>query len=322
MSERVPNTATIPNPFVYARALLPEESIDRVERKRLLELAEGGHNTVLHAPRRFGKTTLLKQVLQGAEGLGVPGVLVDLSDVLSVADVAARLEQAFRALPGDIRRLISRELGSVAVSTPIGGLSVARRDPPTDPIHAMHTLLELPARIAERHGCRVLLVFDEFQALIALDGMDGVFRSHIQHHGEVSYIFAGSEPSLLRTLFEDRARPLYGQAARLRLGRLDGETTYDFLESRFESAGKDVSGVIPDLLRVADGHPQRLMLIAHFMWDVAGVSRRVDVEHLRGAYDAAMRAVETGAALSVGRACPQRQACARGAGIRTLSLPA
>lgn len=291
MPERSSNKV-FPNPFVYARALLPEESIDRAERMRLLELAEGGHNTVLHAPRRFGKTTLLKQVLQGAEVHGAPGVLVDLSDVLSVADVSARLEQAFRALPGDVRRLVGKELGGIAMNTPIAGMSVTRRDPPTDPIHAVHTLLELPARIADRHGRRVLVVLDEFQALIALEGMDGVFRSHIQHHSEVSYIFAGSEPSLLRTLFEDRARPLYGQAARLRLGRLDGETAYDFLEGRFEHAGKDASAVIGDLLYAADGHPQRLMLIAHQLWDLVGSARRVEVEHLRGAHDAAMRAVE------------------------------
>jgi hypothetical protein len=32
----------------------------------------------------------------------------------------------------------------------------------------------------------VLVVYDDFQALIALDGMDGVFRSHLQHHGDVA----------------------------------------------------------------------------------------------------------------------------------------
>ena len=128
------------NPFIHARVLSPEESIDRVEGRRLLELAAGGHNAVLHAPRRFGKTTLLKQVLQSASELDMPGVLVDLSDVLSVADVAARLEQAFRALPGNIQRLISKELGSVAITTPIAGFSFSRRNPPADPIAAAGAL--------------------------------------------------------------------------------------------------------------------------------------------------------------------------------------
>jgi hypothetical protein len=275
------------NPFVHARALVPEESIHRVEGDRLLELATGGHNAVLYAPRRFGKTTLLKQVLQDAAERDMPGVLVDLSDVLGTGDVAVRLEQAFRGLPGSIRRLVNKELGSVGVA----GFSVARRSPPADPIATIHTLLELPAQIASRHGRRLLVVLDEFQALVSLNGMDGVFRSHIQHHSDVSYLFAGSEPSLLRALFEDRARPLYGQAERLRLGRLNADATHDFIDRRFLETGKDAGEIISDLIYLAEGHPQRLMLIAHLLWD------RVDrhaatVVDLRGAYDAAMRAVD------------------------------
>jgi Cdc6-like AAA superfamily ATPase len=277
------------NPFVHARALVPGESIKRFEGERLLNLAQGGHNAVLYAPRRFGKTTLLKQVMQEAGEHDVPGVLVDLSDVLGAGDVAARLEQAFRTLPGGLRRLVSKELGSVGVA----GFSVSRRSsPPADPISAIHTLLELPAQIADRNGRRLLVVLDEFQALVSLDGMDGVFRSHIQHHSEVSYLFAGSEPSLLRALFEDRARPLYGQAERLRLGRLDADATHDFIRLCFRETGKDAGETIADLVFVAEGHPQRLMLISHLLWDRVETGRAAKVGDLRSAYDAAMRAVD------------------------------
>jgi hypothetical protein len=286
MTER---SASARNPFIYARALVPEESIRRVEGDRLLELAAGGHNAVLHAPRRFGKTTLLKQVLQDAAERDMPGVLVDLSDVLSTGDVAARLEQAFRALPGNIRRLVTKELGSIGVA----GFTVARRTPPAvDPIATIHALLELPAQIARRHGRRWLVVLDEFQALVSLDGMDGVFRSHIQHHSEVSYLFAGSEPSLLRALFEDRARPLYGQAERLRLGRLTADATHDFVSRRFYETGRDAAEVVSALVSVAEGHPQRLMLVAHLLWDRVHTPHAATWVNLHSAYDAAMRSVD------------------------------
>jgi hypothetical protein len=68
-----------------------------------------------------------------------------------------------------------------------------------------HTLLELPAQISSRHGQRVLVVLDEFQSLVNLDGLDGVLRSHIQNHSDVSYVFAGSESSLLPVVCEARA---------------------------------------------------------------------------------------------------------------------
>ena len=148
------------NPFIHARALRPEESIPRDESERLLELAVGGHNTVLHAPRRFGKTTALKQLLARAERSGLIGVMIDLSDVLSVADVAARLEQALRALPGELRRLISKELGGVSITVAVAAVSISRRTPSPDPLSAVHTLLELPAEIARRRNVRVIVVLD------------------------------------------------------------------------------------------------------------------------------------------------------------------
>jgi len=272
------------NPFVYARALAPDEAMARPEGGGLLERAAGGHNIVLYAPRRFGKTTLLNQVLEGASERDMPGVRIDLSDVLSPADVAARLEQAFRALPGGLRRLISKELGGVSITTPIGGVSLSRRTPVTDPLPAIHTLLELPAHIAERHGHRVVVVLDEIQALMKLEGLDGVFRSHIQHHRNVSYLFSGSEPSL-----EDQARPLYGQAERVRLGRLAFDEAHDFVARRFSETGKDTGEAAPEVVFVTEGHPQRLMLLANLLWERTTPAVAASVVDVRAAYDAALR---------------------------------
>jgi hypothetical protein len=221
----------------------------------------------------------------------MPGVLIDLSDVLSIADVAVRLDQAFRALPGATRNLIVKELASIGLTTPLGGFSVARGRQ-NDPIAAVHGLLDLPAQIAERRGRRVLVVLDEFQSLVSLDGMDGVFRSHIQHHADVSYLFAGSEPSLLRALFEDRARPLYGQAERVRLGRLEFDETFDFLTLRFSDTARSIAPeVAAELVRLGEGHAQRMMLLAHMAWERTAKGETASMSELRGAYGAAMSAV-------------------------------
>ena len=53
-----------PNPFRIAGELLPGEMIDREDTAhRLLGLAVGGHASRLVAPRRYGKTSLLRRVL-------------------------------------------------------------------------------------------------------------------------------------------------------------------------------------------------------------------------------------------------------------------
>jgi hypothetical protein len=282
------------NPFVYARPLAPHEAIGRDDDvARLLDLAEGGHNATLFAPRRFGKTSLLKQLVDAAEGrAGMLAVLVDFSDVLSEADVAARLEYSYRGLQGPVARFIANHLQSVGIGTPAGGLVLQRPQRP-EPIAAIHALLELPAQLHEQTRKRLLIVYDEFQALIALKGMDGVFRSHLQHHGEfASYVFSGSEPSLLRALFEDRARPLYGQAEPARLGRLPSAAAADYVAARFTATGKDAGPALWPLVHAADGHPQRLMLLAHRLWDKTAPRTAADVPLLASAYEAAMRQVD------------------------------
>lgn len=296
MSQRRSDGANIlpaPNPFVHARALKPEEAIARdADVEHLTALAAGGHNAVLHAPRRFGKTTVLNQVLERSREHAMPGVLVDLSDVLSAADVAARLSQAYRALPQPLRDAVRHELASVTIPTPFGSFGVARRATAPAPVESLHTLLEIPAQIAARSGQRVVVVLDEFQALVDLKGFDGLFRSHLQHHDAVSYIFCGSEPSLLRSLFEDRARPLYGQAELVRLGRLDPGTAATYVEQEFDRTGRDARDVAAHLAGpVAQGHPQRLMLVAHRLWERVHTGGHAGIADLRAAHDAALRSV-------------------------------
>jgi len=107
------------NPFVYDRPLRREQLIDRAEEiADLLDSAEGGHSVCLYAPRRFGKTSLLRAVSSDADRrLDMIPVLVDLSEILSHADFAIRLEQAYRALRGPAARVLSGLLPEVGLPT-------------------------------------------------------------------------------------------------------------------------------------------------------------------------------------------------------------
>jgi uncharacterized protein len=168
-----------------------------------------------------------------------------------------------------------------------------RRTNPEDPLGTIHDLLELPRKLFERTGRRSLIVFDEFQELLALDGMDGVLRSHIQHHGEAAaYFYSGSEPSLLQSLFADRARPLYGQAKQIRLGRLPAREAAEDFEANFRAARRDPGPVLGELVAIMDGHPQRVMLLAHFLWEEVFTNNSSGPTALAGAFEAMIRQLD------------------------------
>ena len=70
-------------------------------------------------------------------------------------------------------------------------------------------------------------MLDEFQdLLVARKDLDGLLRSRIQYHGDAAaYVYAGSEPSMMRELFDARERPLFGQADPLTIGPLPPDET-------------------------------------------------------------------------------------------------
>ena len=261
------------NPFVYSRPIAPDDVVDRDEETRkLLALAAGGHYVRLYAPRKYGKTSLLRRVLRDAErDEGMVPVLVDLYGVLSLADVAVRVERAYAGqLKGRIRARIDEFLQSTGLGLSLSAMGIGARlqlDPRADPLPALHALLDLPLRL-EGEGRRALVVLDEFQDLAKVREMDAVLRSHIQFHGEVaSYVFSGSEAGLMAQLFEAPHAPLYGQAAPLRLGRLPAPDLAAYVADRFRGTEREVGDALGPLLEVADGHPQRAMLLAHRLWE-------------------------------------------------------
>jgi len=247
--------------------------IDRDEETRtLLAHAAGGHFVRLYAPRKFGKTSLIRRALrEGERDEGLIPIAVDLYRVVSVADVAIRFERAYaQALKGSLRSRVEEFLQRTGLGLSLGALGISARlqidRRAVDPLPALHTLLDLPLRL-EEGGHRALVALDEFQDVTKIPDLDGLLRSHIQHQGHVaSYVFAGSEPGLMKQLFETRDRPLYGSAVPLRLHRLEDGDVADYVAARFERTGRRVGEALAPLLTAARGHPQRAMLLAHRLW--------------------------------------------------------
>lgn len=260
------------NPFVYGRPVAPEDLIDRDgEARQLVELAWGNHNARLSAPRRFGKTSLLSRVRADAEREGFTSVYVDFSGVVSMEEVANRIEEAYsRSLHTALQRALAwarSTVSSVNFGADEASLGIGLRDP--DRARLLFRLLDLPAQSFERSGLTTLVVFDEFQAVLgASDNADALIRSRIQHHGNAaSYVFAGSHPGMMRELFAAKERPLYGQARPVDLAPLRDDDLAEYITDRFERTGRSPGDLLGDLLGLARGHPQRAMLVSHHLWE-------------------------------------------------------
>jgi hypothetical protein len=246
--------------------------IDRdPEADDLLALAEGGHSFRLVGPRRYGKTTLLRRVLESAEREGVAAVLVDLQDVLSIAEIVVRIERAYERLKGPVRRHVENVFRTWNIGLSLGGggfTASLQRNPHVDAESVLLRLLELPASLFERQGTASLIVFDEIQDVLAVPGADGKIRSVIQHQTEAAtYAFAGSAPGVMQQLFADPKRPLLDQAVPRNLAPLPLDAVGDYIRERSRKSGRDVEVTLGPFLEFTRGHPQRSMMLAHYLWE-------------------------------------------------------
>jgi uncharacterized protein len=267
------------NPFRYSSPVGGDDLVGRdAELEQLQRTAEEGNNSRLVAPRRFGKTSLLRQLVTEARSDGWEAVYVDFFGVLTLTDVAARLERAYRRdLSGVAGRWfdgVRRTLQQVEVGAgPVRAGVSLRPD-----VAALQDRLDLPRKLHERHGRRTLVVFDEFQSVLAAQNeVDALIRAEIQHHGDAaSYVFAGSHVGMMRELFGDRRRAFYAQAREIELPRLDPEAATEFVVRRFADTGRDPGAALTPLLDLADGHPQRTVLLAHGVWEATPAGQVAD----------------------------------------------
>jgi uncharacterized protein len=264
----------MPRAFPFETPIASESLIDRRDELHQLHLAatDGAHVRV-SAPRRYGKTSLLLAHEHSLAQSNWRTVHVDFYGVTTLAEVCARIANAYSRL-GDIHvrshlEGLSSRLG-LSLSTSGIGLTLGPRQssPSYDAtLLAAAELLDLPLRLYERDRRPTLVVFDEFQDLLSAGAtLDGLLRSHVQYHGDAAtYIYAGSQPSLMRRLFTDRERPLYGQAEPLELTPLPVAEVLVELADRFAQLGEDPGEALAPLVVAASGHPQRTMLFAHLL---------------------------------------------------------
>ena len=211
------------NPFVYGKEVSGENFYDRREdfESLVATLAGGSANVVLYAPRRYGKTSLAKKALDELSRRGFRCIYFDFMRVESVPSFCEAYASSVYALErGAVRamRRIGSALASLRPKFTVGddgkpALELDRAATPT--VSTVEGALDLPEKLADaKHP--VVVAFDEFQEIGTLSPdipLEGVFRSCIQRHRSVRYLFLGSKTHLMKRMFGDRARPFYNSAA-------------------------------------------------------------------------------------------------------------
>jgi hypothetical protein len=295
------------NPFVYEEPVGQEDLIDREEpAAALLDRLLDGRNSRLEAPRRYGKTSLIKKVLVDADRQGLVCVYVNFMGVLTAADVATRIETSYREqLDSPLRRWFDGLVRTLHPTVKAGAGPVAAAVTPSPYEVGLLERLAVPRKLYAKHGRSCAIVFDEFQDVLAAgDQIDATIRSELEQQGPAAaYVFSGSQPGMMRELFTSRRRGFYAQAGLIEIGPLAPDDLAEYIGDRFEHRNRDVGDALGPLLDLAMGHPQRAMLLAYHVYDRTRVHKSADTDTWARALDAACKEID-GEIQAVWRALP------------------
>jgi hypothetical protein len=240
--------------------------------------------TALLGPRRFGKTSALTRVADDMARAGTSVVWVDLYEVTSTADLARRFDSALAATQGTLRS----RLGTIAATV---GLNLGflradfsrRRDERPDPDAVLATLVD--TLVAGATDTPTVVMFDEFPGIDRVTGAAGLLRTKLQHHfQQIGLVFAGSQPSLMRAMFSQRARPFYAQADLVPIAPFSVAAVHDIVADGFHMTRRDPGDLPGAIFSFAGGHPYRTMQAA----DVAWRTTAPGAVHHRRIWDAAL----------------------------------
>ncbi len=267
------------SPFPYQGPLEPEQVTSRDELiADLVERVSERRVTALLGPRRYGKTSVLGRVAADVRLAGVSVLWLDLYEVSSMADLAVRLDEGLSNVEGAAAEPLSRLAAGATLN--LGLVRLDLRAPSKerpDPVAVVHNQLNVLTALAERTP--LVVIFDEFSSIHRIEGAAGILRTHLQHHFQtLGILFAGSEPSMMTTLFTDEAEPFYGQADLLEIPAFRAVDVIDIVYKGFESTGKRPGPVAARIAEFAQGHPQRSMQMADTAWRLVPPSGQGSIE--------------------------------------------
>jgi len=287
------------NPFVYGEVVPSGAFVDRdVELDRLVSDLGNGQKVFLISPRRYGKSSLIRQALDSLRRRGA--LTIDLT-VSSYSSYLAFLEGYARAI-ASVESKWERArtwLTEAIVSTRpeiryepkesgLGRFSVAFPQVTTtrDVNRLANEVFLLPGKLASERKRTIIVALDEFQAIDSFNGgsVEHALRAATQHQRQVGYIFAGSEPSLMEKMIGPR-RPFYKAGPVMRLHKISPTLFGDFIEQRFVKTGmKPDAGVAEAIVELAGNLPYDVQRLAHETWDDvrAKGARKATLEDLHG----------------------------------------
>lgn len=265
-------------PFVFGVRVEGDTFTDRRdETERLKANFTYGVNTILISPRRMGKTSLVDKVCSLVECDDIKIARIDAFGCRSENDfINAFATAVVRATSNkweewmeNAKVFLSRFVPKISFGQdPLNDFSLSLEYNASN--NTTEEVLELPEKIAQAKGCRIVVCIDEFQqigdfpdSLSFQKRLRGVWQ--LQSH--VSYCLYGSKKHMMEQMFQNNSYPFYRFGDLFYLNKISEEDWVEYICQRFETTGKHIpEGLAREICRVTDRYSSYVQQLAWFVW--------------------------------------------------------
>jgi uncharacterized protein len=260
--------------------------IGRLKEKQTLKayISMGQHIAII-APRRYGKTTLVNAILNEIKDEYLV-VKVDVFSAGSVREFCHLFIDAVyhsKGITGFLKEAKDNVLDmlsrfSVEIEDIKPGFDLLKE---TDENELVRKSLDFAEEFAIRHNVKAVVFFDEFGDLTRF-GNDFVkkLRSHFQTHNNVSYIFAGSQQSVMNGIFLNKDNAFFNFASLMELGVLDTVDVGQFLDGLCIGEFDFTDNAKKEIVQTSKNHPFYLIKLVQESYIMAILNDKKNIDSI------------------------------------------
>lgn len=273
------------NPFLISGYYSPEFFCDREHETRdILDGLYNGRNVTLIAPRRMGKTGLIRHAFYRLKEQQ-PEIVTFYLDIYSTQSLGDFVRLFANTVLGRLdsapQKALSRISQFVRSCRPVFTFdertSVPQVTIDVAPAEEENTLKDIFEYLGSSEK-RCYVAIDEFQQIAEYQekGVEALLRSYIQFLSNVNFIFAGSKQHLMQEMFNSSKRPFYQSTQLLTIDSIERDEYYRFAAGYF--AGHSVrlpQEVFNAIYDKYEGHTWYVQCLLNRLY---GYDRDVDME--------------------------------------------
>lgn len=270
------------NPFLFGQTVEKTCFFDRSEEQASLRSSFiSGQNTILIAPRRYGKSSLIRKVLNDLQREGYFHAYIDLfraNTLRKFNDITSQaIAEATRTPLKQLGKFLKEWAPKLSPRVIFRGDALPEVEfefsqSPSKAQAVLSELLAIPNKYAQKSGKNGIVVFDEFQEILQFGDVSLLkeIRAIIQHHQKIAYCFAGSRRHLISEIFIDSESPFYQFGKIMSLSRLPRDEFFAFIMKNLKTFNMpEVNHLVENILDFTNCHPYYTQMFCSYLWDSA-----------------------------------------------------